>query len=45
MAISDMRQSWRSGIAVVKKYDPGMGAAYYLTKNIESDAIDYDVSG
>ncbi len=38
-------REWRAGFSVVKRYDPGLGAAHYLTKYATKGLADYDVSG
>ncbi len=36
---------WRAGFSVVKRYDPALGVAHYLTKYATKGLADYDVSG
>ncbi len=38
-------REWRAGFSVVKRYDPALGAAHYLTKYATKGLADYDVSG
>jgi len=39
-------QAWfkRYGYAKIEKYDPGLGAAHYLTKYVTKEICDWDVS-
>ena len=38
-------QEWRVGFSLVKRYDPALGAAHYVTKYVTKGLADYDVSG
>ena len=38
-------REWRAGFSLVKRYDPTLGAAHYLTKYATKGLADYDVSG
>jgi len=42
---STLGRQWRAGFSVVKRYDPALGAAHYLTKYATKGLADYDVSG
>ncbi len=42
---SSVGREWQAGFSVVKRYDPALGAAHYLTKYAAKRLADYDVSG
>ena len=45
LSVQEIRAAWKEGRAVVRKYDPTKGAAFYFAKCIGRDVVDYDVSG
>ncbi len=42
---TSLGREWRAGFSLVKRYDPALGAAHYLTKYATKGLADYDVSG
>jgi len=38
-------REWRAGFSLVKRYDPALGAAHYITKYATKGLADYAVSG
>jgi len=36
-----LEQAWPSGRVDAARYDPSRGAAYYLTKDIGADSVDF----
>lgn len=38
-------RQWQAGFSLVKRYDPALGAAHYVTKYVTKGLADYDVSG
>lgn len=44
LTLEQVQRAWRLGFAQVRRYDPARGAAYYLTKRLDTAAADYDVS-
>jgi len=42
---SSLGRQWRAGWSLVKRYDPALGAAHYVTKYATKGLADYDVSG
>ncbi len=42
---ASLRREWRAGFSFVKRYDPALGAAHYITKYATKGLADYDVSG
>jgi len=38
-------REWRAGFSLVKRYDPALGAAHYVTKYVTKGLADYAVSG
>ena len=42
---SSLDREWRAGFSLVKRYDPALGAAHYLTKYATKGLADYAVSG
>ena len=37
-------EQWPNGRTDIRKYDPARGGAYYVTKQIASMAVEYDIS-
>ncbi len=42
---TSLGREWRAGFSLVKRYDPALGAAHYITKYATKGLADYDVSG
>ncbi|KKL48265.1 hypothetical protein LCGC14_2327250 [marine sediment metagenome] len=42
---ASLSREWRVGFSLVKRYDPALGAAHYVTKYATKGLADYDVSG
>jgi len=42
---ASLREEWRAGFSVVKRYDPALGATHYITKYATKGLADYAVSG
>ena len=41
---ANVRQSWQGGRAKVERYLPSRGWRYYITKEIDDAAVDWDIS-
>ncbi len=42
---TSLGREWQAGFSLVKRYDPALGAAHYITKYATKGLADYDVSG
>ncbi|MCC7134735.1 MAG: hypothetical protein IT352_18900 [Gemmatimonadales bacterium] len=45
-ALSDetLTESWTAGFSRIERFQPGLGAAHYVTKYVTKDLLDYDLS-
>ena len=41
---NEVRRSWQGGRAKVERFDPSRCWRYYITKQMDGPAIDYDIS-
>jgi hypothetical protein len=44
LSTKQLENAWRLGYTRVAKYDPMQGASYYITKDIATNAVEYDIS-
>jgi len=42
---ASLDREWRAGFSLVKRYDPSLGAAHYVSKYVTKGLADYAVSG
>lgn len=39
-----LTEAWTAGFSRIERFQPGLGAAHYVTKYVTKDLLDYDIS-